>query len=74
MDRGLDTLNYVDMLKPDMPAVKALNLGDRITHWNGDALWVDGAQIKLKDVISMPLADKHTLSVERFLPAHGNVA
>jgi len=71
---GLDTLNYVDMLTPGLPAEKALRMGDKITHWNGDALMVDGNQVKLKNVVSLPLADSHTLLIERFLPTHGNVA
>ena len=71
---GLDTLNYVDMLTPGLPAEAALRLGDKVTHWNGSPLWNDGKQVKLKNVVAMPLADSHTLLVERFLPTHGNIA
>jgi hypothetical protein len=68
---GLDKLNYVDMLTPGKPAEKGLTLGDKITHWNGNSLWVDGAQVKLKEVYTA--AETHTLSVDRFGPAHSNV-
>eukprot|EP00326_Haptolina_ericina_P007384 CAMPEP_0181216696 /NCGR_PEP_ID=MMETSP1096-20121128/26736_1 /TAXON_ID=156174 ORGANISM="Chrysochromulina ericina, Strain CCMP281" /NCGR_SAMPLE_ID=MMETSP1096 /ASSEMBLY_ACC=CAM_ASM_000453 /LENGTH=94 /DNA_ID=CAMNT_0023308739 /DNA_START=1 /DNA_END=285 /DNA_ORIENTATION=- len=73
---GLDTLNYVDMLKPGMPGAQGLKLGDKVTHWNGSPLIdPDGKQIKLKDVVSQPLADVHTLLIERFVQnTHGNIA
>jgi len=62
---SLDESNIVDMLRPRMPAIEQIKLGDKVISWNTREL-VDaaGAQIKLKDVVNTKL-DSHTLVIER---------
>ena len=64
---GLDSSNRVDMLKPGMPAIKGLSIGDLIVAWNGIEMVEerDGRvkQKLLKDVVCA--ADTHTITVER---------
>ena len=62
---GLDTDNRVDLLRPGLPAAKALQLGDKVMQWNGNEM-VDastGERRLLKDVVVR--ADSHELVVER---------
>jgi len=61
---GLDDKNCVDLLRPGLPAAKALQLGDKVIQWNGNKM-VDeaGERRMLKDVV-VP-ADSHELLVER---------
>jgi len=35
---GLDDNNCVDLLRPGLPAAKALQLGDKIMQWNGNKM------------------------------------
>ena len=65
---GLDSLNYVDLLQADKAAARAgVLLGDQVRRWNGVRLWSRGRQVKLKDVVSQPITQSHTLEVERFV-------
>ena len=65
---GLDKENKVDMLKPEMPAAKAMVMGDKVVSWNGEEMTrVVGGRIQqrmLKDVVK-PGLDTHTVIVER---------
>jgi len=64
---GLDEENKVDMLKPGMPAAKVFQIGDKVTFWNGIAMYEQREgkleQRKLKDVVKP--ADSHTVVIER---------
>ena len=64
---GLDKENVVDMLKPDMPAVRVLEMGDKLVSWNGQEMGtVENGKWKqrpLRDVVKS--ADTHTVVVER---------
>ena len=61
---GLDNQNCVDMLKKGMPAEEKLEMGDKITHWNGIAMYdKEIGQRKLKDVVKP--AESHVLVIER---------
>ena len=64
---GLDGDNRVDMLKPGMPAAKALQMGDRVVSWNGIAMMDNGKQRLLKDVVTP--GESHELVVERVRPS-----
>eukprot|EP00964_Phaeocystis_antarctica_P128832 scaffold92649_cov36-Phaeocystis_antarctica.AAC.1 len=35
---GLDDNNCVDLLRPGLPASKALRLGDKVMQWNGNKM------------------------------------
>lgn len=61
---GLNDDNCVDLLRPGLPAAKALQLGDKIMQWNGNKMVdEDGERRMLKDVVVS--ADSHELLVER---------
>ena len=62
---GLDADNCVDMLTPGKPAAAMLQLGDKITTWNGIAMFdaAAGERRLLKEVVTA--AESHTLVIER---------
>ena len=62
---GLDVDNCVDMLTPGKPAAAVLQLGDKITEWNGVAMFdaATGERRLLKEVVTA--AESHTLVIER---------
>ena len=62
---GLDTDNCVDMLTPGKPAAAVLQLGDKVTTWNGIAMFdaAAGERRLLKEVVTA--AESHTLVIER---------
>ena len=62
---GLDVDNCVDMLTPGKPAAAVLQLGDKITEWNGVAMFdpATGERRLLKEVVTT--AESHTLVIER---------
>ena len=51
---GLDVDNCVDMLTPGKPAAAVLQLGDKITEWNGVAMFdpATGERRLLKEVVT----------------------
>ena len=62
---GLDGDNCVDMLTPGKPAAAVLQMGDRVTAWDGIELFdaAAGERRLLKEVVTA--ADSHTLVIER---------
>ena len=65
---GLDDDNIVDLLKPGLPAEKALKEGDKVIKWNGVPMMQRDAEGNferrlLKDVVTP--AESHTLVIER---------
>lgn len=65
---GLDVDNCVDMLTPGKPAAAVLQLGDKITEWNGVAMFdpATGERRLLKEVVTA--AESHTLVIDTFHP------
>ena len=65
---GLDKENVVDMLKPGMPAIRALEMGDRVVTWNGQEMGMvekgKWKQRPLRDVVKSGI-DTHNVVVER---------
>ena len=61
---GLDTDNCVDMLTPGKPAAAVLQLGDKVTAWNGITIFDVAAgerHLLIKEVGAT--ADSHTLVI-----------